>query len=310
MLRVPGVLKLPGNARAGTRVEDDAELLDLLPTLAAAIGLELPASLPGRDLLTTPGSLPPSFYSLVIDGRRLGAVRLGQWKLIVNHRSGRRQLFDLETDPTESRNLADARPERVAALHALIEQAQAVHAPGWHIRACGCATDETVELSIWPGESFSRAVDLEPDDVVSPSRDTDGALQLSLKLPPEISWTTRAGLRKRVIVEDQDEVVLTTGGAPRLRAQTELHYALGNAAEPSPIGDELALAPLAEAARVSPAEPVLCEPDRRLGSRRRATSESCRPHLRIWWSPPPERVPAEAVEPELRERLRALGYAW
>jgi arylsulfatase A-like enzyme len=54
-----------------------------------------------------------------------GAVRAGDWKLIVNEGQGRQarrrgessvQLFDLRNDPYEKSNLAKERPEKVEEL--------------------------------------------------------------------------------------------------------------------------------------------------------------------------------------------------
>ncbi len=55
-IRVPLLLKLPAAAgaspRAGTRIDAPAELLDVVPTVTAILGLGAPAGLPGRSLLT------------------------------------------------------------------------------------------------------------------------------------------------------------------------------------------------------------------------------------------------------------------
>jgi arylsulfatase A-like enzyme len=50
--RTPLLLKLPGNARAGTTVDDDVCLLDIAPTLLTLVGVEPCARLDGIDLLS------------------------------------------------------------------------------------------------------------------------------------------------------------------------------------------------------------------------------------------------------------------
>jgi hypothetical protein len=49
-------------------------------------------------------------------GRPGGAVRDGDWKLIEDYETGRRELFDLGRDVKESNNLADKQPSRVEEL--------------------------------------------------------------------------------------------------------------------------------------------------------------------------------------------------
>ena len=54
------------------------------------------------------------------------------WKLIRADRPDKRWLFDLNQDPTEQANLADAQPERVAQLEALLDAHNAEQAePLW-----------------------------------------------------------------------------------------------------------------------------------------------------------------------------------
>jgi hypothetical protein len=39
-------------------------------------------------------------------------------------------------------------------------------------------------------------------------------------------------------------------------------------------------------------------------------TEECEPHLRIWYSEAQQQLPASAVDPEIIERLKVLGYDW
>ena len=48
-------------------------------------------------------------------GARIRTYRAGSWKLVLTSK-GKRFLFDLATDPGETRNLAEARPEKLASL--------------------------------------------------------------------------------------------------------------------------------------------------------------------------------------------------
>ena len=52
-------------------------------------------------------------------------VRDGAWKLIRNAHGGNPRLYNLDDDPSEQTNLADAHPERVATLNTLLDEWQA-----------------------------------------------------------------------------------------------------------------------------------------------------------------------------------------
>ncbi|MEX2140683.1 MAG: sulfatase [Pirellulales bacterium] len=49
-----------------------------------------------------------------------GAIRRGDWKLLEYFENGTVQLFNLRRDPGEQHNLADAEPERVAAMKSML----------------------------------------------------------------------------------------------------------------------------------------------------------------------------------------------
>ena len=63
-------------------------------------------------------------------GAPAGAVRDGRWKLIEWYEDERVELFDLESDIGETRNLAERQPDRARAmrttLHRLLKETGAV----------------------------------------------------------------------------------------------------------------------------------------------------------------------------------------
>jgi arylsulfatase A-like enzyme len=107
--------------------------VDLLPTLLELTGSAVPAdALPGAslaDALRGDAPLDPErpvylqreaftadrVGEFPVAGEKLG-LRVGVWKYLEAPEEGTRELFHLERDPAERRNLADAEPERVAGL--------------------------------------------------------------------------------------------------------------------------------------------------------------------------------------------------
>ena len=146
-VRVPFFARWPGRIPAGKVSREPAMTIDLLPTLARLIGAELPKhKIDGRDiwpiLAGMPGARSPHEALYFYWGRELQAVRSGTWKLHFPHEyrsltgkpgaDGKPNgytlqkiglaLFDLETDPGETRNVADRHPDVVARLQKLADQ--------------------------------------------------------------------------------------------------------------------------------------------------------------------------------------------
>jgi arylsulfatase A-like enzyme len=123
VLRVPLLVAGPG-VPAGVVRDDPVSLVDLPATLLAWLDVA-PGALPGRDL-RTPCAGGESACAQLFETRFRGADQAAllapPFKLIVDRRLGREQLFDLAADPGEGNDLAAAQPERVRALAGLLQQ--------------------------------------------------------------------------------------------------------------------------------------------------------------------------------------------
>jgi arylsulfatase A-like enzyme len=113
LIRVPLILAGPGIA-AGRR-GDQAQGIDVFPTLGALLGLPHPPALPGRDLLAGPADriAIAETDGQANDGARraLVAARRPDAKLIVAPADGAVARYDLTRDPGERTPLpADASP--------------------------------------------------------------------------------------------------------------------------------------------------------------------------------------------------------
>ena len=115
-------------SRAGAIEHRPAHLIDVMPTLLAAAGGSYPATYAGEPvqpaegvdllpLLRGQGSEPrgPLFF----EHHGNLAMRDGRWKIVSTYRKQRPvrwELYDMEADRTELRDLAAEQPERVARM--------------------------------------------------------------------------------------------------------------------------------------------------------------------------------------------------
>ena len=126
-LRVPLIVRRPGHVKVGS---DDTPVwsADLFATILEAGGANSPdTGIDGvslANLLKNGEALKPRplywhypHYSNQ-GGRPGDAILDDGWKLVEYDESGRRELFNLANDPSESRNLAQRDPERTARLAA------------------------------------------------------------------------------------------------------------------------------------------------------------------------------------------------
>lgn len=138
-MRVPCVVWGPSRIPAGVVCDELVTTLDLLPTIAALTGAELPTdrTIDGLDasaLLTGAESVSPRreflYYSR---GGLIEGIRVDQWKLLVKPRGRKKatkqepvvMLFDLEKDPGEQRELSAANSGFVERLRARMAELDA-----------------------------------------------------------------------------------------------------------------------------------------------------------------------------------------
>ncbi len=122
---VPFMARWPARIAGGSRVDAPVHHVDLFHTIAAAAGAEVPADrkLDGVDLMPfVTGSRPGRPHQTLYwrEGYHQ-SVRHLDWKLIRAERPDKQWLFDLSGDPTEQHNLAQARPDKLAELNALLD---------------------------------------------------------------------------------------------------------------------------------------------------------------------------------------------
>jgi choline-sulfatase len=122
-IRVPLLFKLPKERSAGKRIENRAQLVDVLPTILQTAGIAIPPQVQGQSLLTVmkppPGNeaaaqapLPdrPAYSESDYPHRTFGwsslhALRTGKYLFID---APRKELYDQSTDPKSEHNLSAA----------------------------------------------------------------------------------------------------------------------------------------------------------------------------------------------------------
>lgn len=127
--RIPILISAPGVTTPGTSTKQLAETVDIFPTLAELAGLpapEGPQPIDGLSLVSVlkdPEKRIRDHAYHAYPKRKLGrAIRTGRYRLVEWKIPGapaaraEYELYDYETDPLESKNLAAERPEVVAEL--------------------------------------------------------------------------------------------------------------------------------------------------------------------------------------------------
>jgi arylsulfatase A-like enzyme len=152
--RVPFIVRWPGKVKPGSTSAQLTSMTDVMATVAAVIGTELPddaaedgfSMLPaylGRDT----AAIRPYMLQQAFGNVPALSIRRGNWKYLDHSGSGgnryeknpelerfilpdtapgaKGQLYDLTTDPGETKNLYFEKPEIVRELKDLLEQSKA-----------------------------------------------------------------------------------------------------------------------------------------------------------------------------------------
>jgi arylsulfatase A-like enzyme len=152
--RVPFLVRWPGKVNAGATSNQLTSLTDVMATIAAIVGTDLPENAAEDSFNMLPAWLGedrspirPYLLQQAFGGQQTLSIRRGDWKYLDHKGSGGNryednpglkryflpdtaptapgQLYNLTADPGETTNLSIERPEIVTELKALLEKSKA-----------------------------------------------------------------------------------------------------------------------------------------------------------------------------------------
>jgi len=123
VVHVPFIIRAPFANMQGRRVSEPVRMVDVMPTVLDLLGQSASPAIDGRTLVPLmTGAQQASRWEVYSESRYgfdrfgwspLGALREGRFKVIL---APRPELYDLETDPNESVNLYQERPDLAASM--------------------------------------------------------------------------------------------------------------------------------------------------------------------------------------------------
>ena len=138
-IRVCAFVNWPGRIKAGITVNEPMHVVDWYPTLVKLAGAPVEQKLQpdGLDIwpVLTQGAKSPHDAILLVGNKPgVSAIRMGDWKLLLNASdrdaedqvgdqkgTGEIELYNLADDISESKNLADAQPEKVKGMRTRLD---------------------------------------------------------------------------------------------------------------------------------------------------------------------------------------------
>ena len=124
-IRVPLIVRWPGRIASGSKSDHVCAFWDFLPTLCKVSGIDSPVDIDGVSMLPTwLGQTQAAHEYLYWEYRGNQVVRKGHWKAILKKNKEVIELYDLESDIAESKNVASENPELASELAKIMQSAR------------------------------------------------------------------------------------------------------------------------------------------------------------------------------------------
>lgn len=148
-IRVPFLVHWPAQIRQGRVSQHLSAFWDLMPTVAELANVDLKKAgikTEGRSFAPTllgndraQQQHPYLYWEFHENKFTDQALRLGRWKGLRHDPAGEIELYDLQTDLTETNNVAAAHPQVVAQIKEALAKARTPH-PLWHLKSAQSAS--------------------------------------------------------------------------------------------------------------------------------------------------------------------------
>ncbi|MHC4396420.1 MAG: arylsulfatase [Planctomycetota bacterium] len=129
-IRVPMIVRWPGKVKAGAISDHISYFPDMMPTFAELAGTAATSETDGISIVPTligAGKQQEHeflYWELGDEGSIRQAVRMGRWKAVRPKAGAALELYDLETDIGETKNLAEQRSDIMAKIEAYLKTAR------------------------------------------------------------------------------------------------------------------------------------------------------------------------------------------
>jgi arylsulfatase A-like enzyme len=171
--RVALIMALPGRLPASLKAKEHVQTLDLVPTILELEGLPSEERFDGRSLMGLLAGRSLADRPVIVEGRGARSIHEGRYRLIVRDRIAQRlkvrkrelekpvELYDLEVDPGERKDIAREHPDVVRRLRETLERslardgnsggepAKAGEIARWHLRFATGQKRGRVEVALF-----------------------------------------------------------------------------------------------------------------------------------------------------------------